>query len=100
MKELFIHVLAQSVYILAFTFGQVTVSLFNILLEYVGVNYKDSHVELGVYIMAFFILAYPVGYYIFCEIFLANRISKYINIWFFRLECLALLFVGMLTFFT
>lgn len=100
MKKLTIHIVAQFIFVFAVVFDQDTVEFFNKFLGILGVYYKDSHVDLGVYVAAVFVILYPVSYFLWCEYSLKKQISKHINYWFFRSECLLLLTFGIFMFFS
>ena len=93
------HLVIQAMFLWVTIDSRLVVIGINRLTELSSGTAKDTHLSLGVYVVGILVLLFPVAYLILGELFLKERISRYLNYWFFRVEIVLVWAIGMYFFF-
>ena len=89
------HIVIQLGLLLFYLANEATVNIINSLMRISGINPSDTHLSLGVFVFAGLSIVLPSCYLVFTERKDKERISRYFNFWFFRLEVIFLTIIGI-----
>ena len=94
--HLFVHV----GWALSIIYSGSLISICNHALLLMGVDYRDSHIYLGVYVYAIYILLFPLLYIVYVELRVMRIFTKSIILsWFVRSELFFFYAIGIVLFF-
>ncbi|MDZ7923658.1 MAG: hypothetical protein U5M23_06280 [Marinagarivorans sp.] len=89
------HLSIQLLLVIFFCLSKQSIAIIHSIMQFFGVHYRDTHVNLGVLVYGGLVVVLPVAYYLYMEAIEKKSISKYFNFWFIRLEIFLLALLGI-----